>query len=186
MNQNFLLIQPEIKDSEMIYHLQRKNLYSLLTVEQRNKNGFVRIELSQTEISEIIKSEMIVVAKLNNNIVGYYLLASGCNTEKSYNYLKKECDTLTYKGKIITEYRVAYGTQACVDINFRGNNLGTLLFHKILNLLHKRYDILLGSITKENHKGFELSTKRISGITIKETKERSFILFDIENLIELI
>jgi hypothetical protein len=166
-----------LDDVPLIWQLQRKNLYSLIDKRLRG-NGFVRIESSLKDIEDIVNVRSAIVA-YKTKFVGYYLLA-GCAKDKGcVDYLRSQAKCTRFKGKFLKDYSVGYGTQVCITRESRGKGLAQALFTNMTEMSRVRYDLLMGSVTKENTQAYRYNIENCGGIVVAEDKNRWYVVFDL-------
>jgi hypothetical protein len=142
-------------DTEAILVLNHK--YYQAYLEGEKDKGFLKNEFSFEQIQTLIKQHEVVVAQMEENVIGYYLTNSIFETE-AIKKRKTIVQELILKGKI-KDAKYALLTQAVVDKPFMGKGVAKELLRKLKELVKPKFDFLIGYIDHENHNAKEAHLK---------------------------
>ena len=141
---------------DQIRALNYKYLYSNLSEAQR-QNGFIRIEYSRSDLQAIITHKEIVVAIINDIVVGYYLIGR-MSGNTALDYQKTKAMSL-FSSREIPFEQIGYGCQVCIDEAYRNNGLFAQMLQALVRQVKDKYHYLLCSVSDDNSVSKETHTK---------------------------
>jgi L-amino acid N-acyltransferase YncA len=149
-----LCLSQSTADLEGILSLQRENLLTILSEEEKAAQGFVTIPhtLDQLEAMHCIAPH--VLAKENEQVVGYVLamtLASR-SVVPMMTSLFDNFDELEVAGKKVTSYRPMVVGQVCVGKSQRGTGLFDKLYTSYREQYASTHDFAITSIALSNYR----------------------------------
>lgn len=158
-------------DLLLISLLNNKYLFENVT-QAELLNGFIKVQYSSKQLSEIIKAAEIAVAKVNDNLIGYYLIGGSSDNELLV-YQQLAAGRFA-KSKSIDVFKIGYGVQICIDAPYHNKGLFSNMLHELVNNVSHKYDYLLCSVSDENSKSLKIHLK--SGWELFEQFEGKNIL----------
>jgi len=123
---------------------QKTNLESL-------KNGFLSAEFGYDTFLALVQNKEIVIAEIEGNIAGYYLV-NNYSIDGILIRHQKMVDDLIAKSLIPINSKVGLGVQVLIDLNYQGIGLMDKMLHYLINLMAHKYEFLFSTISKENQK----------------------------------
>lgn len=143
------------------------------------KKKYITICFSESEVLVLVQKGNIVVAELENKIIGYYLINDVYETALTKKYKELLNDSIS-TGKI-PNGSYAHHTQAVVDVGYMRQGIGKSMLDFLKRHLSDRYDFLMGSIRKNNLKAKEAHVK--SGwIIFYENIDRWVVFTDVSQV----
>ncbi|WP_316839093.1 GNAT family N-acetyltransferase [Pedobacter gandavensis] len=149
------------QDFEQILELQRQNLYTLISKEDQEKQGFVfaehTIEILQTMAIELPQ----IVAMHHGRVVGYNLAMTATMKEvlPSISPMFTAFETCTFNNKPLKNVRYLVGGQVCVDKDFRGHGLLSRLYRETKNQVPTDYEACVTEISLRNLRSLKAHQK---------------------------
>lgn len=149
------------EDFEQILELQRQNLYTLISKEDQENQGFVfaehTLELLQTMANDLPQ----IVALSNGKVIGYNLAmtASMKTILPSITPMFQAFETCSFNGKPLKDYNYIVGGQVCVDRDFRGNGLLSRLYNETKNQVSMVYEACVTEISVRNSRSLKAHQK---------------------------
>lgn len=139
-------------DFEGILSLQQQNLYTSISKEEQEQQGFVFAEHNLELLKNMANELPQVVAIADNKVVGYNLAmtASMKHIVPSIIPMFEAFENCMYKGKPLTAYKYMVGGQVCVNKDFRGQGLLGKLYHATKNLVGPDYECCVTEISTRN------------------------------------
>lgn len=139
-------------DLKGILSLQAKNLTKSLSENEISNQGFVTIEHSFDLIKKLNNTERHIVAKVNDNIVGYVLsMTKNARLEIPILYPMFEIfDKTVYNDKSISENNYIIVGQVCVDKDFRGQGIFDNCYKAYKEFHKDKYDFAITEIAQTN------------------------------------
>ena len=140
------------QDFEQILELQRQNLYTLISKEDQEKQGFVfaehTIELLETLAIDLPQ----VIAIHHGKVIGYNLSMSASMKEvlPSITPMFHAFETCNFNNKPLKDFRYIVGGQVCVDKDFRGHGLLGQLYCETKRLVSRDYEACVTEISVRN------------------------------------
>jgi len=138
---------PTYDHIDQIRSLNNRNLFENLTDTQR-QNGFVRIAYDRDGLQQIITNNEMVIATVNNEVVGYYLIGRKSGNA-ALDYQRNKAISLFDTHQIPFD-SIGYGCQVCIEEVYRNNGLFGQMLTALNNLVKNKYSYLLCSISADN------------------------------------
>jgi hypothetical protein len=139
--------------------------------------GFLSASFSYDIFKLLVESNEVVVAILDDKVVGYYLV----NSISSDGVLFKHShivDALKLKA-IIPYVNVGLGSQALVEKDFQGSKIRKLMLNELVKLMKDKYQYLFSTISKQNTRAFSAHTK--DGWTVvDEDEDTHHVILDLK------
>ncbi|MBS1664755.1 MAG: GNAT family N-acetyltransferase [Bacteroidetes bacterium] len=149
------------EELKQIAALSAANLVTNISQEQKIKEGFVTwvypLEVLQT-LHKIIPS---VIAMDGDKLAGYAItLTKECADAyppiaENIEYIK----TVFYKGRPLSDYRLYFMGQICVEENYRGQGVVNLLYNFHKQQFSPLYDIFFTEISPANPRSLKAHQK---------------------------
>lgn len=135
-----------------IHHLNQQNYRQYITVEERDKEGFVSWFYPMELLQKTQAVAPHIIVKDDDKVVGYALtlLPEEAAFHKDLQGMFTHLSTVTYQGKSLTDYNIYCMGQICIDKPWRGKGLFSMLYqhHKLLNA--GKFDMLITEISASN------------------------------------
>ncbi len=155
--------RPIAKDFEQMVELQNKNLVSALEQSDRS-DGFLSAAFSIEQFQAMDEDLCVVVCVHRHKVCGYI-----CSSSIGYNEripivaaMLKRFPDLHYRGRTLAEYHSSIYGPACIDKEFRGQNILLHLFSHLLNSLrigHNELQLLIAFIANDNERSINAHKK---------------------------
>jgi GNAT superfamily N-acetyltransferase len=144
-----------------ILALQKENLYSSISLEQQQQQGFVFAEHNLELLKKMAGYLPQVIATCNDQVIAYNLAmpVSMRSDLSSLIPMFNEFDRCSYHGKLLTSYNYMVGGQVCVHKNFRGQGLLSKLYHETRNRLPDGYQLCVTEISTRNVNSLKVHQK---------------------------
>ncbi|RYF50449.1 MAG: GNAT family N-acetyltransferase [Cytophagaceae bacterium] len=132
--------------------LQQRNQVRNLTPEQQREQGFVTLTYTLDQMRRMHEAAPTVIAKDGNEVVAYAITtvpevrADVPELATLFNLF----DTLTYEGKLLSEYSYYVVGQVCVDSRYRGQGIFDKLYAHHKALYQDRYRLFITDISARN------------------------------------
>ncbi len=147
----FTICPAQLKDIDAISKLNKKWLTHNINIIDTS-NGFLFGDAFTTkDLEKIILHKEIIVAKLNNNIIGYYLLDNFSKSQilQEHKILVSEFLLSNSKYKNLN---ISLRMQCVVDLQYQMQGLSKQMFHLLLKQINKKYNLLFATASKANPK----------------------------------
>lgn len=144
-----------------ILALQKQNLYSSMSLEQQQQQGFVFAEHNLELLKKMSGYLPQVVATCNNQVVGYNLAMPVSMRDELPSLIPmfNEFERCSYHGELLTSYNYMVGGQVCVHQAFRGQGLLKKLYHETRNKLSGNYQLCVTEISARNINSLKIHQK---------------------------
>lgn len=139
-------------DLKGILSLQAENLPKTLSDDEIKSQGFVTLEHSFELIKEMNETEQHIIAKSDNNVIGYTLSMTK-KAKLVFPILYPMFDVFdktVYNGKTISEYNYIIVGQVCVSKKFRGLGVFDHCYEAYRNFHKDKYDFAITEIAQSN------------------------------------
>jgi len=149
------------EELEQIARLSAANQVANISSETKEKEGFVSWIYSTeilTRLHTIIPS---VIAMDGNRLAGYAIsLTRECaGVYPSLASMLDYTNTVTYKGRPLSEQSLYIMGQICVDIDYRGQGVVDLLYQFHKKQFSPQYDLLVTEISTSNPRSLKAHKK---------------------------
>ncbi len=134
-----------------ILQLQKANLFSVLNKEER-RMGFVTTPFTKKQILEIMTLDGLFVAEANDQIIAYVFAGKWDYFEQwpIFPLMTARFPVLSFNGSAIkVENSFQYGP-ICIERNYRGNNLMSLIFEEMRLVWLEKFSLSITFINQIN------------------------------------
>lgn len=147
-----LCLSQSTADLEGILSLQRENLSTLLSQEEKDEQGFVTVPHTLDQLETMHSLAPHVLAKENGKVVGYVLAMTleSRGLVPLLTSLFDNFDRLDLAGKKVTSYRPMVVGQVCVGKSQRGTGLFDKLYAAYREQYASTYDFAITSVALSN------------------------------------
>ena len=151
------------EDFRQIVELQNKNLPRALSAVEI-KDGFLSGEFT-IEQFQAMNSDLCVMTCFDDDYFCGFLVASSINFNKQFPLPNAMIDCfskVSYKGKLLTEYKPFISGPGCIDKNYRGKGIFTNLVQTVLNFLAQQPsppDLRVALVSTENPRSINAQKK---------------------------
>lgn len=148
-------------DFEQILALQRKNLYTIISKEVQDKEGFVfaehNIEILKTMSAHLPQT----IALVNDQVVGYTLAMTSSMTHHlpSLTPMFEQFCNCLYKNQPLLSYPFVVGGQVCVAEGYRGIGMVTSLYQALASQVKGKYQLVVTEIARRNPRSLKAHQK---------------------------
>lgn len=135
-----------------ILDLQKQNLLSQISEEERNDQGFVTVQHSLDQLQLMHRIESHVIAKDEEKVIGYILAM----TKESKDLVPilvpmfEQFDRLIFGEKLLSDYNYMVIGQICVDKSYRGQGIFDKMYELYRSTFSDRYDFAITEIALSN------------------------------------
>jgi hypothetical protein len=129
------ILFPTFDNIDQIRSLNDKYLISHLTDVQK-QSGFIRIEYDRDDLKQIITHKEIVIATINDKVIGYYLIGRKSG-KAALKYQKNKA--ISFTADETSFDNIGYGCQVCIDEAFRNNGLFGEMLIALTNEVKDKY-----------------------------------------------
>ena len=178
-SENLIIEIPTFKDIDNLLFLNQKYLLNNLNQEQI-KDGFIKVFYTSDNFKSIINDKAIVVVKIQNDIIGYYLLGHSSKSI-SLKYQFEALNKYTIDGIKLSKLKIACGAQAIVEKEFRGKGLTEKMLKQLIEQVKSKYSYLFSSITKHNSNAYKVH-KNSGYIVVGEDENKYFVCLNLTSL----
>ena len=143
-------LQPEEIDS--LLDLQKENLRVNLDTQTIDSQGYVSFVYNPTIINRMMTDEPQIIARANNQVVGYALVATieAMSTIDVAIPMLNMIEQLTYRGKPCKEQKYYIVGQVCVKAGYRGMGVLEAIYEGHRQAFSGRYDFAVTEIAVDN------------------------------------
>ncbi len=141
-------------DLEGILSLQQENLSTILSQEEKDKQGFVTIQHNLDQLQSMHSVAPHVLAKEKDQVVGYVLAMTLASREvvPLMVPLFENFDQSEIGGKKVTDYNPMLVGQVCVGKSQRGTGLFDKLYTKYREQYASTHDFAITSVALSNYR----------------------------------
>ncbi len=143
-------LKPEEIDS--LLALQRENLPVNLDTQTINSQGYVSFVYNPTIIQRMMDDEPQIIARADNQVVGYALVATieAMSTIEKALPMLDIIAQLDYKGKLCAEQKFYIVGQVCVKAGYRGMGVLEGIYAAHRAAFKDRYDFAITEVAVDN------------------------------------
>jgi hypothetical protein len=148
-------------DFEQILSLQRSNLYTIISRDVQDKEGFVfaehNIEILKTMAAHLPQT----IAVANDRVIGYTLAMTSFMTHHlpSLTPMFEQFDKCLYKDQPLLNIPFIVGGQVCVAEGYRGMGLVSGLYNALANRVKGKYKLCVTEIARRNPRSLKAHQK---------------------------
>jgi predicted GNAT family N-acyltransferase len=174
-------------DLKGILALQKANLTVNLASEEISSQGFVTVDHTYDQLSNLNDQEKHIIAKDNEKVIGYVLAM----TEKSksdipilipmFNIFRQ----INFNGKTIAKHNYIVVGQVCINKSYRGKGIFDNCYAAYREHYKDKYEFAITEIAKTNHRSLNahkrVGFKEIYNYTTSDNVEWVIVLWDWKN-----
>jgi hypothetical protein len=148
-------------DLQGILDLQKENLLQNISDQEKLEQGFVRVQHSLDQLKMLNAIEPHIIGKDGDKIAAYFLAM----TKTSRNDVPMlipmfdQFDSLTFKGKKISESNYMAVGQVCIGKAYRGQGLFFQCYEAYRKAFESRYDFAITEISISNARSLKAHQK---------------------------
>lgn len=135
-----------------IHELNRENLKGNLSLLEQEEQGFVTWLYPISLLQQIHELAPSIIVKDDVKVVGYALVTplEAGSFHPDLQAMMDHLTTLTYDGKPLSSYNYYIMGQVCIDKNYRGKGIFSMLFQKHKKQYSDKYELLVTEISTKN------------------------------------
>lgn len=139
-------------DLQGIIALQRANLKALITVEEKEAQGFVFVQHSLEDLQKLDAIEGQVVALDVDKVVAYILVMTKDSKSEIPQLIPmfNQFDQVEYLDRKVSEYNYVAVGQVCIGKEYRGDGLFEKSYQYYRELFSEKYDFAITEISTSN------------------------------------
>jgi hypothetical protein len=149
------------EELEQILNLQEANLAPNIPVNDRKSNGFVTVKHDLNVLKKMNAAAPQIIAKDGDQVVGYALVMP-----KEFSAfvpvlvpMFEMFENLSYKGKLLTDYRYYVMGQICIADTHRGKGLFEELYKYHKEMYSKKFEVCLTEVSSSNPRSMRAHQK---------------------------
>lgn len=137
-----------------INELNRKNLKGNIPFSEQESQGFVTWLYTPEVLDKINSLAPSIIAKDDDKLIGYALVTpiEAGSFHPDLQRMINNLESLDYKGRPLSSYAYYIMGQVCIDGNYRGKGVFTLMFEKHRELYSDKYELLVTEISTTNYR----------------------------------
>jgi predicted GNAT family N-acyltransferase len=141
-----------LKDLKEILKIQSENLYTNISSEEKESEGFVTVCHSYEQIKSLNDKEQHVIAKDQHMVVGYALAMTEASKADIPVLVPmfEVFNDLVFKNKKISESKYIVIGQVCVAKAFRSQGIFDKMYAKYFEFYAEKYDFAITEIASSN------------------------------------
>jgi hypothetical protein len=167
-----------LDDLSAVAAIQEANLRSSLASSELHE-GFISVAWNAKQFEQMIAADAIIVATVGGDVVGYYACVGLSGDPRAVEYLIEAREKGELAGTRLSELRIALGPQTCVRRAHRHSGIGIGLYLVMAQRLSDRFDVMLGSVHRQNIRATNFNFGVIGGHGVWEDDARRYVGFDI-------
>lgn len=140
-----------------ILALQKENLTQNISQEEKESQGFVKVQHSYETMESLHSIEPHIIAK-DGHLVVAYCLAMTKQSRKDIPILIpmfEQFDTIDFKGKKISQYDYMSVGQVCVSKEYRGKGLFASCYEAYREAFSKKYEFAITEVSTQNFRSLK-------------------------------
>jgi GNAT superfamily N-acetyltransferase len=140
------------KDLQGILDLQKQNLPTALSDDEKRSQGFVTVLHSLEDLERMNKIERHIIAKEDENVVAYLLAMTKLSKEDIpvLRPMFAVFEELSFAGKPLSHFRYMVVGQVCVDKAYRGKGVLDECYAFYRKIFEPNYDFAITEIDATN------------------------------------
>jgi GNAT superfamily N-acetyltransferase len=148
-------------DLRQILSLQARNLKQNISAHEKATEGFLTMQFSIEMLQQLHDIAPSVVVRDEDDIIAYaiVLLKDGRKAYPDLENMFLHIETLSWNGKPVYDYKYYVMGQICVDKNYRGQQVFSMLYNKHRELYKDRFDFIITEISTSNHRSIRAHDK---------------------------
>ncbi|MDR7127745.1 hypothetical protein J2X69_000073 [Algoriphagus sp. 4150] len=139
-------------DLQGIIDLQKANLSTQISVDEKESQGFVFVRHSLEDLGKLNAIEAHVIALDGNHIAAYILAMTKASKADIPQLVPmfRQFDKIEYMGKKVSGYNYIAVGQVCVGKTYRGEGLFDKCYAKYKEAFEGKYDFAITEISTSN------------------------------------
>lgn len=135
-----------------INKLNQKNLKANLSLSEQQEQGFVSWLYSFSLLKQLHSLAPSIMVKDQDKVVGYALVTpiEAAGFHPDLQAMINNLENIQYKNKPLSSYQYYVMGQVCIDKDYRGKGVFTMLFEKHEVLYKEKYGLLVTEISTAN------------------------------------
>lgn len=140
------------EELKAILQLQRENLPSALSREEKSTQGFVTVAHSEEQLKTLNEIEPHIIAKDDDNVIAYLLVmtAESGNEIPILQPMFELFGHVPFAGRTVSDFHYVVVGQACVARPYRGKGVLDACYAYYRKSLQGRYDFAVTEIAATN------------------------------------
>jgi ribosomal protein S18 acetylase RimI-like enzyme len=145
------------RELEQILELQRKNLRSNVSDEEKKDQGFVTMPFSIEMLRSMHAMAPSVIFKDDDNVVGYAIvfMKEGRHLYPDVEPMFKNFEKIKWNGKGLNDYNYYLIGQICVDKAYRGQGVVEKLYQKHKEIHSNKFECVITEISTSNQRSLK-------------------------------
>jgi hypothetical protein len=151
----------DFSELEGVRILQQQNLKTNLAMGEADAEGFLTAEYSIGFLQAMHEQSPSVIAKENDQVVGYALVALKAigHMHPLLNDLFSAVDRTVYMGRCLKDSRYVLVGQLCVAKGYRGKGLVQKMYQAYRDILSKEFDYCITDVAEANPRSLKAHLK---------------------------
>ena len=139
-------------DLETILHLQKQNLKTNITAEEKSSQGFVTMQHNLKLLQDFHRLSPSIVVRNGHEVVGYALVVplAGRALHPSLEPMFANLSQIQWKGRPLYDYRFYIMGQVCVAKAWRGKGVFDTLYRAHREFMSKDNDFVITEVSTSN------------------------------------
>lgn len=144
-----------------ILDLQRENLLQNISEEEKNEQGFVRVEHNLELLSKLNSIEQHLIAKEGDQVVAYVLAMTKASRADVPMLVPmfEQFDKIQFKNRPIKDYNYITVGQVCIGKTHRGQGLFSQCYQAYKSFFASKYDFAITEISLSNLRSLKAHQK---------------------------
>jgi GNAT superfamily N-acetyltransferase len=161
------------EELQQILALQQLNLKQNIDAQEKKEQGFVTMQSTLPMLQAMHSLAPSIIVKDNDRVIGYamVLLREGRNLYPDLDPLFTLFDTLSWKEKLLSNYRFYIMGQVCIDKNYRGQGIFDMLYQKHRDIYKDVFDFIITDVSSDNHRSLR-AHERVGFETIHTYRDK--------------
>ena len=144
-----------------IIALSHKNLRKNVSEEEQTISGFITWMYSLELLQQMNAQHPHIIVKDNDKVIGYALVAlkEASAFHPDLKAMILHLETMTYNHKKLDEYKYYVMGQICIDHDYRGKGVFSMLYEEHKRLFRNVYDFVITEISPTNKRSIAAHNK---------------------------
>jgi GNAT superfamily N-acetyltransferase len=152
-----MLYATEVTNDDELLHiheLNRDNLRGNLSLQEQEEQGFVTWLYPVSLLQQLDDLAPSIIVKDEDKVVGYALVTpiEAGAFHPDLQAMIHNLETINYAGKPLSSYSYYIMGQVCIEKDYRGRGIFSMLFQKHKELYSDTYDLLVTEISVTNYR----------------------------------
>ncbi|WP_192349276.1 GNAT family N-acetyltransferase [Algoriphagus sp. Y33] len=139
-------------DLQGIIDLQKANLSTQISIDEKESQGFVFVRHSLEDLAKLNAIEAHIIARDGNYIAAYILAMTKASKADIPQLVPMfyQFDEIEYMGKKVSGYNYIAVGQVCIGKSYRGGGLFDKCYEKYKEVFEEKYDFAITEISTSN------------------------------------